>query len=158
MMTRVHGGVIVRRRRRALVRTTTVPSAGFAGALLKACDVPKSQPSSVDEYTASQPEPARELLERVRGVIRKTVPDAEELISYNMPAYKLNGADLLQFAGWKQHYSLYFASESVVAAFADDLAPYKISKGTISFPLSQPVPEELIERIVRFRAKESILS
>lgn len=116
----------------------------------------QNDPTTVDEYIASQPEASRELLERVRGVIRKTVPDALELISYKMPAYTLNGADLLHFAGWKQHYSLYLASERIIATFKDDLAPYKVSKGTISFPLSKPVPEQLIERITLFRVMEIV--
>jgi uncharacterized protein YdhG (YjbR/CyaY superfamily) len=59
------------------------------------------------------------------------------------------------FAGWKQHYSLYPASEALVEAFKDDLAPYKLSKGTIRFPLSEPVPVKLIERLAKFRAKEA---
>jgi len=61
---------------------------------------------------------------------------------------------MLYFAGWKQHYSLYPATAGLVAAFGDELAPYKLSKGTIRFPLSDPVPAKLIERIAKFRAKE----
>ncbi len=114
----------------------------------------KTDVTSVDEYIASQPEALQGILERVRSAIRKAVPGAEEVISYKIPAYKLHGADLLYFAGWKQHYSLYPANERVVAAFKNDLAPYEISKGTIRFPLSGPVPVKLIERIARFRAKE----
>lgn len=109
---------------------------------------------SVDEYIASQPDTSRGPLERVRSAIRKAVPDAEEVISYQLPAYKRHGSPVLYFAGWRQHYSLYPASGPVVAAFADDLAPYEIGKGTIRFPLSQPVPVKLIERIAKFRAKE----
>jgi uncharacterized protein YdhG (YjbR/CyaY superfamily) len=109
---------------------------------------------SVDEYLASQPDAARAILERVRSTIRKSVPDAEETISYNMPAYKLKGSPLLYFAGWKNHYSLYRANTRVVAAFKDELTPYELEKGTIHFPLSQPVPVKLIERIAKFRANE----
>jgi uncharacterized protein YdhG (YjbR/CyaY superfamily) len=114
----------------------------------------KTDFKSVDEYIASQPEAARGLLERVRSAIRKAVPGAEETISYRIPTYKLHGSPVLYFAGWRQHYSLYPATGRVVAAFQEDLAPYKISKGTIRFPLSQPVPVKLIERIAKFRAKE----
>ncbi len=110
--------------------------------------------NSVDEYIASQPEAAREVLQRVRSAIRKAVPGAEETISYKIPTYKLPGGTVLFFAGWKQHYSLYPATQRVVAAFKDDLAPYEVSKGTIRFPLSQPVPVNLIKRIAKFRAKE----
>jgi uncharacterized protein YdhG (YjbR/CyaY superfamily) len=76
------------------------------------------------------------------------------VISYKIPTYKLNGRPVLYFAGWKQHYSLYPATDHVVAAFKDDLAPYEVNKGAIRFPLSEPVPVKLIERIAKFRAKE----
>jgi uncharacterized protein YdhG (YjbR/CyaY superfamily) len=117
--------------------------------------VAKIKFKSVDEYIASQPEAVQGLLKRVRNTIRKAVPDVEEMISYQIPAYKLHGRPVLYLAGWKQHYSLYPATDQVVAAFRDDLAPYKISKGTIRFPLSEPVPVKLIERIAKFRAKET---
>jgi uncharacterized protein YdhG (YjbR/CyaY superfamily) len=109
---------------------------------------------SVDEYIASQPEAVQRVLKRVRSTIRKAMPGAEELISYKIPSYKLHGGPVLYFAGWKQHYSLYPATDRVVAAFKDDLEPYEVSKGTIRFPFSQPVPVRLIERIAKFRAKE----
>jgi uncharacterized protein YdhG (YjbR/CyaY superfamily) len=114
----------------------------------------KNDFTSVDEYIASQPEAVQGVLKRVRSTIRKAVPGAEEVISYKIPTYKLRGAPVLYFAGWRKHYSLYPATDRVVAAFKDDLAVYEISKGTIRFPLSQPVPVRLIERIARFRAKE----
>jgi uncharacterized protein YdhG (YjbR/CyaY superfamily) len=109
---------------------------------------------SVDDYVDSQPAAVRSILERVRNTIRKAVPRAEEVISYKIPTYKLDSGPVLYFAAWKQHYSLYPASQRVVAAFKDELAPYEISKGTIRFPLSQPVPVKLIGRIAKFRAKE----
>jgi uncharacterized protein YdhG (YjbR/CyaY superfamily) len=109
---------------------------------------------SVDEYITSHPEAARGALQRVRSAIRKAVPGAEEVISYQIPAYKLPGGPVLYFAGWRNHYSLYPATDQVVAAFADDLARYEVNKRTIRFPLSQPVPVKLIERIAKFRAKE----
>lgn len=114
----------------------------------------KTDFTSVDEYLAAQPEAVRGVLTRVRSAIRKAVPGAEEVISYKIPTYKLHGGPVLYFAGWRQHYSLYPATNHVVAAFKDDLAPYEVSKGTIRFPLSQPVPVRLIERIAKFRAKE----
>jgi uncharacterized protein YdhG (YjbR/CyaY superfamily) len=114
----------------------------------------KTDFKSVDEYIASQPEAVQGVLKRVRSTIRKAVPGAEEVISYKMPTYKLHGAPVLYFAGWKQHYSLYPATARVAAAFKDDLAPYKVNKGTIRFPLSKPVPAKLIERIAKLRAKE----
>jgi uncharacterized protein YdhG (YjbR/CyaY superfamily) len=110
--------------------------------------------TSVDDYIASQPEAVQGILERVRGTIRKAVPGAEEVISYKIPTYKLHGGPLLFFAGWRHHYSLYPATGRVVAAFKDALAPYEVRKGTIRFPLSEPVPVRLIERIAKFRAQE----
>jgi uncharacterized protein YdhG (YjbR/CyaY superfamily) len=110
---------------------------------------------SVDDYIAAQPEAVRAVLERVRSTIRKAMPKAEETLSYQMPAYKLDGRVVLYFAGWKQHYSLYPATGHVVAAFRDELAPYEISKGTIRFPLSEPVPVKLIGDIAKFRARET---
>jgi len=86
--------------------------------------------------------------------MRKAVPGAEEVISYQIPAYKLHGRAVVYFAGWKDHYSLYPSSGHLVAALKNELAPYEVSKGTIRFPLSEPVPVKLIERIAKFRAKE----
>ena len=114
----------------------------------------KTDFKSVDEYIASQPDDVRRVLNRVRSTIRKAVPGAEETISYKIPAYKVRGNRMLFFAGWKQHYSLSPATARVIEAFKDDLAPYEVSKGTIRFPLSEPVPAKLIGRIAKFRAKE----
>jgi len=114
----------------------------------------KTDFKSVDEYIASQPEAVQGILARVRSTIRKAVPGAQEVISYKMPTYMLYGGRLLYFAVWKQHYSIYAATEHVVAAFQDDLASYEVDKGTIRFPLSEPVPVKLIGRIAKFRAKE----
>jgi uncharacterized protein YdhG (YjbR/CyaY superfamily) len=115
----------------------------------------KTDFKSVDEYIASQPEAVQGVLKRVRSTILKAVPGAEEAISYKIPAYKLQDQPVLYFAGWRKHYSLYPATDHVVAAFKDDLGPYEVSKGTIRFPISQPVPVKLIERIAKFRAKEA---
>jgi uncharacterized protein YdhG (YjbR/CyaY superfamily) len=114
----------------------------------------KTNVTSVDEYIATFPEDVQAILGRIRSTIRKAVPDAEELISYQIPAYKLNGAPVLYFAGWKQHCSLYPASDQLVEALKDELAPFKVEKATIRFPLSQPVPVKLIERIAKLRAEE----
>jgi uncharacterized protein YdhG (YjbR/CyaY superfamily) len=109
---------------------------------------------SVGEYIATHPAPVRRVLRRVRSVIRKTLPRAEETISYQIPAYKLGGRIVIYFAGWKAHYSLYPSTARVVAALKDALAPYGVSKGTIRFPIGEPVPEKIIEAIVRLRADE----
>jgi uncharacterized protein YdhG (YjbR/CyaY superfamily) len=117
----------------------------------------KTEFASVDEYIAAQPQDVQGILERVRSAIRTAVPEAEELISYRMPAYRLRGLPLIYFATWKRHYSLYPATKGVASAFADELAPYDIEKGTIRFLLSEPVPVTLIERIAKFRADEVML-
>jgi uncharacterized protein YdhG (YjbR/CyaY superfamily) len=109
---------------------------------------------SVDDYLASQPEAARAVLEKVRTIIRKALPGADEMISYQIPTYKLDGGAVIYFAGWKKHYSLYPATAQVVETLKDDLAPYEVEKGTIRFPLSQRVPVKLIGQIVKLRAKE----
>ena len=114
----------------------------------------KTDFKSVDEYIAAQPETAQGILARVRSIIRKAVPQAEEAISYKIPTYKLHNRPVLYFAGWKRHYSLYPATKSVVAAFRDEIAAYEVKKGTIRLPLLQPVPAKLIGGIAKFRAKE----
>ena len=109
---------------------------------------------SVDEYIAAQPAASQVALGRIRCAIRAAAWGAEEGISYKIPAYTLHGAVVLYFAGWKQHYSLYPASDELVAAFGGELEQYRASKGTLRFPLSVPVPVKLIERIARYRLKE----
>jgi uncharacterized protein YdhG (YjbR/CyaY superfamily) len=117
--------------------------------------MPKTDFKTVDEYLATLPAATQAVLRRVRGAIRKALPDAEEHISYQIPAYKLDGKTALYFAGWKEHFSLYPASAALVAAFGDELVPFAVSKGTIRFPLSQPVPLKLVERIAKFRGEEA---
>jgi uncharacterized protein YdhG (YjbR/CyaY superfamily) len=109
---------------------------------------------SVDDYIAAQPRAARRALKRVQSIIRRSVPGAEEVISYGIPTYKLHGRPVVYFGGWTGHYSLYPSNDRLVAAFKKELEPYEVSKGTIRFPLSEPVPAKLVEAIVKFRAKE----
>ena len=114
----------------------------------------KTHFTTVDEYIASHPDDVQAILQRVRSAIRSAVPAATEVISYQIAAYQLPGGTVIYFGGWKHHYSLYPAGEDLVEAFEHDLAPYEVRKGTIRFPLSEPVPTALIERIARFRAKQ----
>jgi uncharacterized protein YdhG (YjbR/CyaY superfamily) len=109
---------------------------------------------NVGAYIAGFPRPVRSVLKRVRSIIRKAVPGADEVISYQIPAYKLHGRTVLYFAAWKEHYSVYPSNTRLVAAFRNELAGYELSKGTIRFPLTEPVPVKLIEGIAKFRAKE----
>ena len=111
---------------------------------------------SVPEYIAAQPKEAQAVLRRVRAILRQALPDADEVIRYQIAAYQMQGATVIYFAGWKKHYSVYPANAALVAAFKDDLAPYEVNdKGTIRFPLAAPIPAKLIARIARFRAKEA---
>jgi uncharacterized protein YdhG (YjbR/CyaY superfamily) len=114
----------------------------------------KARFASVTEYIAAKPKDARVALERVRRAIRKAVPSATEELSYQKPVYVLNGVPVLYFAGWTSHYSLFPATEALVAAFRRELAPFESAKGTIKIPISEPVPERLIERMASFRARQ----
>lgn len=108
---------------------------------------------SIDDYIAQQPVNTISILEKIRQTIRDVVTDAEETISYQMPAYKYFGM-LVYFAGFKNHIGFY-ALPSGNAAFQKELASYKVGKGSIQFPLDQPIPYELIRKIVQFRVEEN---
>ena len=91
---------------------------------------------SVDDYIAAQPEAVRPVLEQVRAAIRKAIPKAEEVISYQIPAYKLGGQTVIFFAGFKAHFSLYPIAGAAIREFKADLEPYEVNnKGTVRFPL-----------------------
>lgn len=109
---------------------------------------------SIDEYIATFPEDIQALLEAVRATIKAAAPDAKELISYQMPAFAQNG-NLVYFAALKNHIGLYPTS-SGIAAFKDELSMYEGSKGAVKFPISQPLPLELIGKIVQFRVSENL--
>lgn len=111
---------------------------------------------SVDDYIAAQPEAVQRILGQVRSAICKAEPAACEVISYKMPAYILHGCRLLCFAVWKRHYAIYAATEQAVAEFEAELAGYEVDRGTIRFPLSEPVPVTLIGRITKLRSREVI--
>jgi uncharacterized protein YdhG (YjbR/CyaY superfamily) len=115
----------------------------------------KTATKTVADYISGFPRPVQTVLKRVRAIVRKSMPGAEEVISYQIPTYKIDGRAVLYFAAWKEHYSIYPSTARLVAAFKDELADYERSKGTIRFPLSEPVPARLIERIAKFRAKEA---
>lgn len=109
---------------------------------------------SVDQYIAAQPDDVRAALERVRTIVRRALPGAEEVISYRIPAYRLHGRIVLYFAGWREHYSIYPVGR-VAAELRDAVAPYQAGKGTLKFPLTEPVPARLIARIAKVRARET---
>lgn len=108
---------------------------------------------SVDEYIAALPAATKNIFKQLRQTIREASPAAEEMISYNMPALKLDGKALVAYAAWKEHISLYPRTRRMEAAIKE-LAAYEGSKGTIKFPLKQPMPFAIIRKIVRFRMQE----
>jgi uncharacterized protein YdhG (YjbR/CyaY superfamily) len=111
----------------------------------------------VEGYIAKQAKQARPALRRVRSIIRRVLPQAEETISYQIPTYRLHGQYVVYFAGWKRHWSLYPVTAGVRQALGPALSPYEFSKGTVRFPLTDPVPMRLVERIVRALAKAAEL-
>jgi uncharacterized protein YdhG (YjbR/CyaY superfamily) len=116
----------------------------------------RRKPKDVDDYIAGFPPPTRRALERVRSVIRKALPGSEETVSYGIGAFRLRGRIVIYFAGFKEHYSIYPSTKRLEAAFKSELAPYETSgRGTIRFPLSDPVPAKLIANVAKFRARES---
>ena len=111
--------------------------------------------ANVEEYLRQFEGVCRDRLSQVRQIILKEAPDAVESISYGMPAYKTFGKPLVYVAGYAKHIGLY-ATPSGHAAFEVELASYKQGKGSVQFPHNQPLPEDLIRRIVAFRTQENI--
>ena len=114
----------------------------------------KISPPNVDLYIAGFPQNTQELLIQLRDTIKKNAPEAEELISYQMPAYKFHGM-LAYFAGYKNHIGFYPAP-SGIAHFKKELSAYKNAKGSVQFPHTQAIPYDLISKIVVFRVKENL--
>ena len=110
--------------------------------------------NTIDEYISLFPKNIQEILEKIRHTIKKSAPQAEETISYQMPAFKLNG-NLVYFAAFKDHIG-FFPTSSGVAAFKKELSKYATSKGTIRFPLDKPIPFDLVRKIVQFRVQENL--
>ena len=110
-------------------------------------------PLNVDEYISTYPKDVQQVLLQLRALIKKAAPGATELISYRMPAYKLNGI-LVYFAAHKNHIGFY-ATPTGHKAFIKDLAVYKSGKGSVQFPLDKPLPKALITRIVKFRVQQN---
>jgi uncharacterized protein YdhG (YjbR/CyaY superfamily) len=109
----------------------------------------------IDEYIAGFPDDVQEMLEKIRMTIRKAAPDAEETISYQIPAFTLKGKYLIYFAAYKKHIGLYPAPRGN-EKFKKELSAYEGGKGTVRFPFDKPIPFGLIGRIVKFRAKENL--
>lgn len=111
--------------------------------------------TTVDEYIANYPDGVQAMLQQVRKAIRQAAPEAVESVSYMMPAYKLNGRPLVYFGGYAHHIGFY-AVPTGIAAFKRELAGYKTSKGAVQFPLDEPMPLDLITRMVKYRVRENM--
>lgn len=113
-----------------------------------------TQINTIDEYIAGFPEEMQVILNKVRATIKKAAPDAEETISYSMPAFKQNGY-LAYFAAYKNHIGFY-PIPPATEKFREELSAYKTGKGSVQFPLDQPMPLTLISKIVKYRLKENL--
>ena len=111
------------------------------------------KPKSTDEYISNFPKEIQIVLQEVRKTIKNVAPKADESISYGMPAYKLNGKVLVYYAGYKNHIGFY-ATPTGHAEFTEELAKYKQGRGSIQFPINEPMPLDLITKIVKFRISE----
>lgn len=111
--------------------------------------------TNMDEYIAGFPKETQQVLEQVRAVIKREAPDAEETISYAIPAFNLNKHNLIYFAGYKNHISLYPVPKGS-ETFEKEISKYKSGKGTMQFPLDKPLPLNLVTKIVKNRIKENV--
>jgi uncharacterized protein YdhG (YjbR/CyaY superfamily) len=115
---------------------------------------PEKGYKTIDEYIATFPENVQSILKELRETIRDAAPQAEEIISYQMPAFKQNGI-LVYFAAFKNHVG-FFPTSSGIAAFKEELSEYETSKGTVRFPMDKPIPLDLVKKIVRYRVEENL--
>jgi len=115
----------------------------------------KASFTSIDEYIATFPEDVQRIMKQLRKTIKAVAPGVEEAISYNMPTFNLNGRYLVYFSGWKTHIAFYGAPRGN-AEFKEDMSAYETGAGTLKFPLAEPLPFDLITKIVKFRATENL--
>jgi uncharacterized protein YdhG (YjbR/CyaY superfamily) len=115
---------------------------------------PKKAPRSIDEYIGTFSKDIQSKLEIIRKAVKEEAPDAEEVISYGMPAFKLNKV-LVYFAAQKKHIGFY-PTASGIRAFEEELSQFKHSKGAVQFPIDEPVPIDLVKKMVKFRVKEDM--
>lgn len=111
--------------------------------------------ASVDEYIATFPEATQKLLQEVRATIQAAAPEAREKISYQIGAFELNGKNLIGFAGWKNHISIY-PIPSGTDSFNKEISKYASGKGTLQFPLDEPLPLKLISQIVKYQVADNL--
>jgi uncharacterized protein YdhG (YjbR/CyaY superfamily) len=126
---------------------------GLAKGRRTSANKPRATAKTVDDYLAAVPEPARSTLQRVRATIRSALPSqATEALSYGIPAFKLKGT-VVWYAAFSDHCSL-FPTTAVLDAFEDELRDYRVSKGTIHFPLDKPLPAALVKKLVKMRVSQ----
>jgi uncharacterized protein YdhG (YjbR/CyaY superfamily) len=113
-----------------------------------------NKPQTIDEYIAGFPKETQPVLEEIRTTIQKAAPEAEDIISYDMPTFTLGGSYLIYFAGWKKHVALYPVSGALLEELGEELSKYKGTKGSVHFPLDKPMPLDLITRIVKIRMRD----
>ncbi len=114
-----------------------------------------TDPATVDDYLAAKPEAQRAGLATMRAAIRAAAPEADEVITYKMPGFKTHGRFLVSYDAFKAHFSLFPASDAVVDELGDEIRPYLSGRGTIRFPASEPLPTELIARVIAIRLREN---
>jgi len=114
----------------------------------------QAAPQTIDDYIAGFPADVQEILQKIRGIVHEVAPDAQETIKYQMPTFTLQG-NLVHFAAYQNHIGFY-PIPTGIEAFKEELSLYKTGKGSVQFPLAQPIPYGLIERMVRFRAAENL--
>jgi uncharacterized protein YdhG (YjbR/CyaY superfamily) len=114
--------------------------------------VKPSAPSNIDEYIAAFPKNVQAILQKIRSIIRKAAPDAQEAMKYAIPTFTLNG-NLVHFAAFENHIGFY-PTPSGIEKFKQQLSVYQGAKGSVQFPLDQPIPYDLIRQIVEFRVQE----
>jgi uncharacterized protein YdhG (YjbR/CyaY superfamily) len=115
--------------------------------------VPSKKIETIDEYVEAFPEKVQRILEKLRDAVRKAAPEAVESISYDMPTFKLDGKRLVYFSAWKSHIGFYSIPKGN-EAFRKELSPFEGPKGSLRFPLDQPIPYDLVKKIVVLRVKE----
>ena len=110
---------------------------------------------TIDEYFALQPDVVKDALQRLRNIVKEVCPEAEEVISYRMPAFRYHGM-LVGFAGWKNHCSFYPWSGRTIELFSEELKGFSLDKGTIRFSIEKPLPEDLVKMIVKERMRQNL--
>ncbi len=114
-----------------------------------------AEPTTVDEYFAALPADKRPAMDILRATIRAAAPKADEVLSYKMPAFKTHGHFLVSYDAYKNHYSVFPASDAVVEALGDEIRPYLAGRGTIRFPANRPIPVETVTKVIGIRLAEN---